>query len=910
MIKPEIRTACRKLMVIPALLFFLACNPGALSEKRDQKAATADILIGIVQTSVYANFFLEGVRMAVEEINQGGGLLGGRKVRTIICDDMKDILRGERVAAKLAGNSDVIAVVGHVNSDIAIPASVIYEKAGIVFISHGAKDPDLTLYSGNFTFRNIPTQKAFGHQMAEFSHARKLRKAVVFHERGAEHKSLADIFKEEATNLGIEILATRSYFSWETDFKEVIAQVKKEYTFDSILVSGTMPAAAELVKEIREMGISVPIIGGDGLDSPDLFAIAGRAAEGVIVPTVFDPGYPDKLTRDFVRRFQEQYELTPDTWAAQGYDAIALIAHAIEESGSADPIVISTTLRFLEKWKTITGSYAFTPRGDITGKEIFFKIMRKGGFVFVGEKPQYDANLFNYIEELTLRLPMNEPIFTLDPGLVKNESDVEVCEQLFLALTALEPETYKPVPELAKDWTLSRISERIYIFHLREDAKWTDGEPVTANDVQWAIRHHLSPGTRSPNARELFILHNAEAIYNGEIKDMSKLGVYVPDDFTVVFKLKQPAPYFPTLVSLPVYRPLPGANIELYKDNWTDLNIIQVNGPYEPVIWEKAKGMFLRKNPSYYDAEKVAIPEVRYYLIPQSSVGLAMYENNELDIMGSSYLRLPEEAVPRIKEEPVIEDEYHKAPHFCTYTYAFNVQRPPVDNLLVRKAISAAIDRQLLIDTVNGGNGEPATTCTRPPLLGSVPPEAGVGIGFDPFQAQEWLAEAGYPEGKDFPIITILHKKSKFQEKVAKGVQSLLEHYLNIPVRLQEENEEAYDAIVTRGNPPHIFRVKVCNAYPDADSSMRLFDPSENIYQTGWKDKEYDELINIARSVFDEPDAEALYKRGEEILCEEQVVAIPLYFEIYHSLVKSRVKGWHHMAMSGQQIYNWYFEEE
>ncbi len=156
-----------RLFIIPVLLFFLACGSDTMSEKRAKKAAASqgDIIIGIVRTSVSSNFFQEGVNMAVEEINQRGGVLG-KKIRTIIHDDMKDPRKAEIIAEKLAGNDDLIAVIGHGSSNTAIPVSVIYEKAGIIFISYGAKDPDLTLYSGKYTFRNIPTQKNFGHEMA------------------------------------------------------------------------------------------------------------------------------------------------------------------------------------------------------------------------------------------------------------------------------------------------------------------------------------------------------------------------------------------------------------------------------------------------------------------------------------------------------------------------------------------------------------------------------------------------------------------------------------------------------------------------------------------------------------------------------------------------------------------------
>jgi ABC-type oligopeptide transport system substrate-binding subunit len=258
-----------------------------------------------------------------------------------------------------------------------------------------------------------------------------------------------------------------------------------------------------------------------------------------------------------------------------------------------------------------------------------------------------------------------------------------------------------------------------------------------------------------------------------------------------------------------------------------------------------------------------------------------------------------------------LKDDYSEYPHFCTYGYAFNTKRPPVDNPLVRKAISAAIDRQLLIDAVNEGNGEIAATCTRPPAFGAVPPEEGIGIEFDLEQSQKWLAEAGYPGGKDFPELTILYRTSGFHKKIAEAVRNMLAHHLNIKLKLQEEEEEVYLGLIYgQGNPPHIFRAEMCSEYPDADGWLSLFQPSEHSFNTGWKNEEFVGLVDKAREISDPEKRKACYKRAEQILCEEDAVVLPLYFEIYHCMTKSRLKKWYHMPIGGQQIRNWSFEEK
>ncbi len=358
-----------------AMLSFFSCeNYEEIYKKRAEKAGAADtdILIGIVDTSLQSTLFKEGVNLAVEEINENGGI-SGRKIKTINYDDKGSDKEGEKVARELAKNTDVVAVVGHRRSDVAVPVSVIYERYGVLFISPGATHPNLTRYSTDFTFRNTPVNEDIGRQMAEFVKRYGTKKIVVFYQRDDTARRLAEIFHKEADSLGIEIVATRSFFSWQDNFRATFSMLKKNYEFDMIFLSGFLPVSATLIKQAREMEITAPFIAGYSLDSPQLWSIAGRAAEGTIVATLFDPNQPQKDTRSFVKRFEEKYSVIPDTWAAQGYDAVSVLAKAMEKSGSSVPIIVATTLKFLEDWKSVTGTYSFTYTGDISGRYYFFQ---------------------------------------------------------------------------------------------------------------------------------------------------------------------------------------------------------------------------------------------------------------------------------------------------------------------------------------------------------------------------------------------------------------------------------------------------------------------------------------------------------------------------------------------------------
>ncbi len=952
---PKIMQTLKKYFILfISVLFVLSCESDPVSERAkmaaDSDESKGDIVIGIVASSDLPGLFFEGVRMAIQELNQERGVQG-RKLSPIFYDDEGLPAKALEISEKLAKNPDVVAVVGHLHGKTAIPASITYERNGIIFISPGAMDPALTQYGGIFTFRNISSSEKSGRELAKFAYHKEYHKILVLYDRDSPGRRLAEIFAKSADDLGLEIVAVKSYFDWQDDIPLLLSDVVKKYDFDAVFLGGKLPSAGDIVRQLRAMGVTSPILGGDSLDSPQLSVIAGKAADGTIVSTVFDPRRSSGRTQKFIRNFKAEFGVSADASSALAYDAIRVLAHAIEKSGSSVPINVSTVLRSLENWHGIPGHYSFDTNGDVIGQSIHFKEMQGGDFEFLEAHLKKEEDRFDLIESVTLRLPVKD-IPAIDPGLALDRNAVEVVGQLFLGLTNLDPKTYEAVPELAEKWTVDEDG-RIYQFQLRKDVVWTDGSPVTAHDVVWAIRRNISPETKSPRADLLYILKNAEAIHTGKIKEILQtetlapediaqviaeteetidavkeptaektmktfqtedalelLGVHATDDFTVEFTLEHPVAYFPVMAGLPVYYPLPQKLVKKYGEKWTDPEYIQTNGPYVLVVWDKNRRMILRRNPSYFDAEKISVREVRYHIIQKSSVGLAMYEDNELDIMGGAYLPLPSAELPRVKTEPMLSREYSDTPKLCTYAYAFDTGHPPVDNLLVRKAISAAIDRELLVRTALKGYGRPATTFTPPPAFGSVAPREGMGINFDPDQAKKWLAEAGYPDGEKFPEITFMYEISEARSEIAQAFQTFLKHYLNISVKLDGKEKTDYEKFIAQGNMSHIFQYEQCGDYPDADNWLyKLFHPYFSPNRSGWKNVIFAQLTDRAREITDPGERKKLYKRAEKILIEEEAVVVPIYFETSPCLVKPRVKEWYDMAMGGQHIHNWRLAE-
>ena len=437
--------------ILLLLFIILSCDPyKKLAEERAEKAASnEEISIAIVDSFRNTSLFEEGVRLAIKEINESGGL-HGKTITPIFYDDELDPVLGQKISENIVQNTDIVAVIGHKNSNVAIPVSITYERSGLLFISTGAAKPELTQYGGFYTFRNIPSDEVSGKAAALFMKDKGYKKVLIIFDEDSEASQLVKIFGASAVENGIKIVAEKTYSNWETDFRLLIGSLMRKYEFDCVFLGGELVAVANMIKQMREMGIDKPIMGNDSLDSQKFWEIAGKAGENTIVFTVFDPNLPETATQDFVEAFKTEYDSAPDTLAAQAYDAIQVFSHAVEKGGTTVPIVVGNTLRLIKDWKGVTGPYSFNWNGGIEGKSIFFKQAGNQKFEFLHSKSKDKVNLFNPLEEITLRIPVANRIDTIDPGLAIKPVDLDICEQLFLNLTDFDHKTYEVIPELAK----------------------------------------------------------------------------------------------------------------------------------------------------------------------------------------------------------------------------------------------------------------------------------------------------------------------------------------------------------------------------------------------------------------------------------------------------------------------------
>jgi branched-chain amino acid transport system substrate-binding protein len=367
-----------------------ACGRESVAERR--AAVTADPKADVVVAAVWPwatrreFHFGEGLDLAVDEVNRAGGI-GGRRLRLLRVDDLESVDEGRLVAQRLGDSASVVAVIGHLQSYVTVPASTIYGQAGLLHFAPVSTDPALTAQGLDRVFRGTFTQDAVGARMAEFAAARGLKRVGVYYVRNPYGRGLANAFEERAGAAGVTVAAREAYEPTDDVSGQPFAQTLGEWKaldLDAIFVAGEVPAAAALVAEARRQGITVPMLGGDAMHAETLLRVAGRAAEGMVVASMFHPDEPRAEVRRFTATFRQRYGREPDMFSAIGYDAVHVLAAAMRRAGSPDPDRVAQALRdSAGGWVGATGAFRFDPHGDALDKPVVQLEVRGGRFEFV-----------------------------------------------------------------------------------------------------------------------------------------------------------------------------------------------------------------------------------------------------------------------------------------------------------------------------------------------------------------------------------------------------------------------------------------------------------------------------------------------------------------------------------------------
>ena len=286
-----------------------------------------------------------------------------------------------RLAHNVAVDPSFAAVIGHRSSTNAIPASIIYEYYGLLFMAPSSSSDYLTNHGFEFTFRTIPSESYVSREIALFMKSQGQKQIAIVDDRSIYGKAIADGVMESLSDIGLTTMVRRRYSPGQTNFKPLCAELAK-YEFDALFIGGTLPQAAEFMREARQMGVKQRVYGGQAMDSRALERIAGNASNGTIVPTSFNVDSDNPITLAFVKKFDKRYRKPPDTHAAQGYDTLKLLIEAMKKSKSADPSVVASNMRFIKNWRGVTGNYTFNLKGDVQDTISYFKYLNQTRFIY------------------------------------------------------------------------------------------------------------------------------------------------------------------------------------------------------------------------------------------------------------------------------------------------------------------------------------------------------------------------------------------------------------------------------------------------------------------------------------------------------------------------------------------------
>ncbi len=475
---------------------------------------------------------------------------------------------------------------------------------------------------------------------------------------------------------------------------------------------------------------------------------------------------------------------------------------------------------------------------------------------------------------------------TLDPSRMSGAPEGRIAFNIFEGLMAPGPTTEGlgegesvVVPGVAKDFDVSEDG-RTYTFYLREDAKWSNGEPVTARDFELSWKRVLTPGFDGDYVQILWVIENGEPYSRGELDDWNQVGVRSIDDRTLEVTLEEPTPYFPELVAFYTFYPVPIDVVEEHEERWTRPENIVSNGAYKLTGHRPQMDMVMEKNPHYWDADNVSIEKAIARIIPDTNAVVNAYRTGALHYSGAS---IPVAQITSLMTHP----DYYNEPMLGTYYLRFNVSD---DNALadpkVRRALWKAIDRRSLVeDTMN--NLYDVADAYVPPMAGW---ESGAEFpGYDPSRARELLAEAGYPDGEGFPRFQYLYNTDEDHKLIAEAIQSMWQRNLGIEIRLVNKEWRTYLQDVSTLNY-QIARAGWIGDYNDPSTFLDLWRTDNGNNNTGWSDEEYDELMDKARTEPD-PDRRLEYMQRAEAILVDRGPIVPIYYYTNNVLVSRFLDG-------------------
>ena len=476
----------------------------------------------------------------------------------------------------------------------------------------------------------------------------------------------------------------------------------------------------------------------------------------------------------------------------------------------------------------------------------------------------------------------------IDPHIVTGVPEHHILISLCEGLTIPNPNPKGSdgyIPGTAESWSISDDGKE-YIFKLNKNAKWSNGDPVTADDFVWSWKRILTASLGSQYPDMLYYLVGAYEYHNGQIDNFDEVGVKALDTHTLKVNLKNPTPFFIGLLShystWPVHKEtvLKYGDIDDRNGEWTRPGNFVCNGPFQLKTWELNNKIVVEKNPHYYDASMVRLNEIHYYPVSNVMTEDRMFRAGQLHLTSS----MPTQKCPIYIEEknPNLKID----PYMGTYFYRINTENETLSDVRVRKALAYSIDRQLLVDKVTQCGQIPAYSFTPPGSNGYQPSTE---IPYDPVLAKQLLAEAGYSSDNPFPKLEILFNTNEGHRKVALAIQQMWQNELGIEVELVNQDWKVYLSREMVGDF-QISRAGWIGDYEDPNTFLDLMRPNRGNNKTGWENMEFDALVEEANTINDQEKRYELLNEAEKILIDNMPI-IPLYTYVRVYQLSPDVKG-------------------
>lgn len=482
-------------------------------------------------------------------------------------------------------------------------------------------------------------------------------------------------------------------------------------------------------------------------------------------------------------------------------------------------------------------------------------------------------------DKKTINLSFTSDPPTLNPGLSTDTTSAAVADNLFEGLTRVAKDGKA---DLAGAESVEKQEDgRVWIFKLRKDAKWSNGDAVTAKDYVYAWKWVLNPANQSESAYKLYDIKGAEA-YNGGKGKAEDVAVEAVDDTTLKVTLTSPVQYFDQVVTNASFFPVNQKVSESDAKWYTKAETFVSNGAFKLASYSPNKEVVLTKSDTYYDKANVDLDEVKINIVSDETTAFSMYNAGELDAIGDPYNTIATDAMDQAKKSP----EYKASPKDALYMYKFNTEKDFVKNQHIRRALSYAINRQEIVDNITKAGQQPAA--------GFVPSfDSKLFKDHDVEAAKKELElgmkELGITNVNDIKL-TISYNTSEGHAKIAQAIQEQWKQALGINAELSNAEWKVYLDQMHKGDL-QVMRAGWSADYSDATNYLNMFASVENgDNNTGWYSDEYTNLLNKAKEESDAAKREELLKSAEKIIVEEAPIA-PLYYYVTPSVVKENVKG-------------------